>query len=135
MNKQWIRLAGGVATVALLAVGCSMSPSMTHAMPGSMAGTATSATKAADLRTGLNALLGEHVAFLSSANPTLPRTVVADLVKTHVLTLKDVVDAQAAGDPVKANKALRTAYSHMHMIADPLAEAIVKQFSSKYAAQ
>jgi hypothetical protein len=74
-------------------------------------------------------------AFLSSANPNLPKTVVADLVKTHVLTLKDVVDAQAAGDPVKANKALRTAYSHMHMIADPLAEAIVKQFSSRYAAQ
>jgi len=74
-------------------------------------------------------------AFLSSANPNLPKTVVADLVKTHVLTLKDVVDAQAAGDPVKANKALRTAYRHMHMIADPLAEAIVKQFSSKYAAQ
>src|SRR5437667_4239644 len=222
MNKQWIRLAGGVATVALLAVGCSMSPSMTHAMPGSMAGTATSATKAADLRTGLNALLGEHVylasaatnaalggrqaefeaaaaaldansvdiakaigsvygadaekaflplwrrhigffvdytvgvatksqqgkavndlvgyterfgAFLSSANPNLPKTVVADLVKTHVLTLKAVGDAPAAGDPVKANKALRTAYSHMHMIADPLAEASAKQFSSKYAAQ
>src|SRR2546429_7056809 len=68
MNKQWIRLAGGVATLALLAVGCSMSPSMTHAMPGSMAGTATSATKAADLRTGLNALLGEHV-YLASAAP------------------------------------------------------------------
>src|SRR5207247_9943917 len=67
MNKQWIRLAGGVATVALLAVGCSMSPSMTHAMPGSMAGTATSATKAADLRTGLTALLGEHVYLASAA--------------------------------------------------------------------
>src|SRR2546430_13416843 len=67
MNKQWIRLAGGVATVALLAVGCSMSPSMTHAMPSSMAGTATSATKAADLRTGLNALLGEHVYLASAA--------------------------------------------------------------------
>src|SRR2546427_10050748 len=67
MNKQWIRLAGGVATVALLAVGCSMSPSMTHAMPGSMAGTATSPTKAADLRTGLNALLGEHVYLASAA--------------------------------------------------------------------
>src|SRR6059036_3967609 len=198
MNKQWIRLAGGVATVALLAVGCSMSPSMTHAMPGSMAGTATSATKAADLRTGLNALLGEHVYLASAATnaalggrqaefeaaasaldansvdiakaigsvygadaekaflPLWRRHIgffvdytvgvatkdkskqgkaVADLVKTHVLTLRDVVDAQAAGDPVKANKALRTAYSHMHMIADPLAEAIVKQFSNKYAAQ
>src|SRR2546430_2406058 len=60
-------LGGDVATVALLAVGCSMSPSMTHAMPGSMAGTATSATKAADLRTGLNALLGEHVYLASAA--------------------------------------------------------------------
>src|SRR2546430_15222507 len=67
MNKQWIRLAGGVATVALLGVGCSMSPSMTPAMPGSMAGTATPATKAADLRTGLNALLGEHVYLASAA--------------------------------------------------------------------
>src|SRR5947208_9057202 len=67
MNKQWIRLAGGWATIALLAVGCSVSPSMTHAMPGSMAGTATPATKAADLRTGLNALLGEHVYLASAA--------------------------------------------------------------------
>ena len=222
MNKKLITLTGIATVVALLGVGCSMSPAMTHSMSGSMA--ATSATKAADLRTGLNALLGEHVmlaaaatnaalggrqaefeaaagaldansqdiaraigsvygadaekaflplwrrhigffvdytvgvatkdktkqdkavadlvgytqdfgAFLSSANPNLPKQVVADLVKTHVLTLKDVVDAQAAKDPVKANKALRTAYSHMHMIADPLAEAIVKQFSSKYAAQ
>lgn len=222
MNKKLITLTGIATVVALLGLGCSMSPAMTHSMSGSMA--ATSATKAADLRTGLNALLGEHVmlaaaatnaalggrqaefeaaagaldansvdiaraigsvygadaekaflplwrrhigffvdytvgvatrdrakqdkavadlvgytqdfgAFLSSANPNLPKQVVADLVKTHVLTLKDVVDAQAAKDPVKANKALRAAYSHMHMIADPLAEAIVKQFSSKYAAQ
>ena len=222
MNGKFVKLTGGAIIVALLTMGCSMSPSMTHAMSGSMP--ATSATKAADLRTGLNALLGEHVmlaaaatnaalggrqaefeaaagaldansvdiskaigsvygadaekaflplwrrhigffvdytvgvatkdsakqdkavndlvgytqdfgAFLSSANPNLPKQVVADLVKTHVLTLKDVVDAQAAKDQVKANKALRTAYSHMHMIADPLAEAIVKQFSSRYAAQ
>jgi len=222
MNRKFVKLTGGAIIVALLTLGCSMSPSMTHALSGSMP--ATSATKAADLRTGLNALLGEHVmlaaaatnaalggrqaefeaaagaldansvdiskaigsvyganaekaflplwrrhigffvdytvgvasmdsakqdkavndlvgytqdfgAFLSSANPNLPKQAVADLVKTHVLTLKDVVDAQAAKDQVKANKALRTAYSHMHMIADPLAEAIVKQFSSRYAAQ
>jgi hypothetical protein len=44
----------------------------------------------------VNALLGysqDFAAFLSSANPNLPKTVVADLVKTHVVTLKDVVDA------------------------------------------
>jgi hypothetical protein len=72
-------------------------------------------------------------AFLSSANPNLPKNVVADLVKTHVLTLKDVIDAQAAGDPVKAYTALRTAAGHMAMIANPLADAIVKQFPAKYS--
>jgi hypothetical protein len=60
------------------------------------------------------------------------RPVVADLVKTHVLTLKNVIDAQAAKEPVKAYTALRMAASHMHMIADPLAGAIVKQFPAKY---
>lgn len=74
-------------------------------------------------------------AFLSSANPHLPKDVVTELVKTHVLTLKEVIDAQAAGNPQKAYMALRGAAGHMAMIADPLAEAIVKQFSSKYMAQ
>ncbi len=72
-------------------------------------------------------------AFLSSANPNLPKDVVAELVKTHVLTLKDVIDAQAAKNPVKAYTALRTAAGHMQMIADPLAGAIVKQFPDKFA--
>jgi hypothetical protein len=72
-------------------------------------------------------------AFLSSANPNLPKNVVAELVKTHVLTLKDVIDAQAAGDMVQAYTALRHAAGHMAMIADPLADAIVKQFPTKYA--
>ena len=72
-------------------------------------------------------------AFLASANPNLPKEVVANLVKSHVLTLKDVVDPQAAGDQAKAYMNLRTAAGHMQMIADPLAAAIVKQFPSKYA--
>jgi Ni,Fe-hydrogenase maturation factor len=72
-------------------------------------------------------------AFLSSANPNLPKHVVANLVKAHVLTLKEVIDAQAAKDPVKAYTALRMAASHMQMIADPLAGAIVKQFPVKFA--
>ena len=74
-------------------------------------------------------------AFLSSANPNLPKNVVADLVKTHVLTLKDVVDSQATGDQAKAYMAIRTAAGHMHMIADPLAEAIVKQFPTRFASR
>lgn len=72
-------------------------------------------------------------AFLASANPNLPKKVVADLVKHHVVTLKDVIDAQASKDPAKAYVAVRTAAGHMSMIADPLAEAIVKQFPDKFA--
>jgi hypothetical protein len=73
-------------------------------------------------------------AFLNSANPNLPKDAVAGLVKTHVLTLKDVVDAQGAGDHATAYAALRKAGAHMQMIGDPLAGAIVKQFPDKFAA-
>jgi hypothetical protein len=71
-------------------------------------------------------------AFLASANPNLPKSVVADLVKHHVVTLKTVIDAQAAKDPARAYTAARTAAGHMQQIADPLAEAIVKQFPDRY---
>jgi hypothetical protein len=71
-------------------------------------------------------------AFLQSANPNLPKAVVADLVKHHVVTLKDVIDAQAAKDPRRAFTAERTGAGHMQMIADPLAEAIVKQFPGSF---
>ena len=71
-------------------------------------------------------------AFLASANPNLPKDAVAELVKHHVLTLKDVIDAQAAGDQAQAFAAMRTACAHMAMIADPLAGAIVKQFPDKF---
>jgi len=73
-------------------------------------------------------------AFLASANPNLPKDVVAGLVKDHILTLKPVIDAQAAGDQPKVYTLLRGATSHMRMIADPLAEAIVKQFPQKFGA-
>ena len=72
-------------------------------------------------------------AFMHSASPALPANVVADLVKTHVLTLKAVVDAQAAKNWAQADSDIRTAASHMQMIADPLADAIAKQFPEKFA--
>jgi hypothetical protein len=71
-------------------------------------------------------------AFLQSANPNLPKSVVADLVKHHVVTLKEVIDAQASKDQAKTYTAMRIAAGHMQMIADPLAEAIVKQFPDKF---
>jgi LPXTG-motif cell wall-anchored protein len=71
-------------------------------------------------------------AFLSSANPNLPKDAVAKLVEMHVLTLKNVVDAQAAGDQTKAYTNLRMAFAHMTMIANPLTDAIVQQFPDKF---
>jgi hypothetical protein len=71
-------------------------------------------------------------AFLQSANPNLPKSVVADLVKHHVVTLKEVIDAQASKDQARTYTTMRTAAGHMQMIADPLAEAIVKQFPDKF---
>ncbi|MGH7775071.1 MAG: copper amine oxidase N-terminal domain-containing protein, partial [Candidatus Binatia bacterium] len=72
-------------------------------------------------------------AFLSSANPNLPKNAVADLVKGHILTLKNVIDAQAVRDWPKVYSSLRMAAGHMAMIAEPLAGAIVKQFPDRYA--
>jgi plastocyanin len=71
-------------------------------------------------------------AFLSQANENLPKDVVADLVKSHVLTLKDVIDAQAAGDAKAQFTAIRAAGHHMSMIADPLAEATAMKFPDKF---
>ena len=71
-------------------------------------------------------------AFLSGANENLPKDTVATLVKDHVLTLKDVVDAQAAGDQPKVYYAVRTAMAHMGMIADPLAAATAAKFPDKF---
>jgi hypothetical protein len=83
--------------------------------------------------TALTAYAGEFGTFLSTANPNLPQEAVADLVTEHILTLKAVVDAQATGDPVEAYTAVRHAYAHMQMVADPLAEAIVQQFPESFA--
>jgi hypothetical protein len=83
----------------------------------------------------VNELIGytqDFGAFLAAANPNLPKAVVADLVKHHVVTLKDVIDAQATKDQSRAFTALRTGAGHMQMIADPLAEAIVTQFPDRF---
>jgi hypothetical protein len=73
-------------------------------------------------------------AFLHSACPGLPTSVVADLVRGHITSLKTVIDAQAANDPAVYNN-IRAAASHMQMIADPLAAAIAKQFPDRFASR
>ncbi|MGH7537762.1 MAG: hypothetical protein ACREMF_03935 [Gemmatimonadales bacterium] len=74
-------------------------------------------------------------AFLGVANPNLPTAVVADLVRTHIVTLKSVIDAQAAGNQATAFLKAREAAAHMQMIADPLAAAIAKQFPERFASR
>lgn len=86
----------------------------------------------------VSALLGYAVdfgAFINAANPNLPKDVVAGLVKTHIVTLKGVIDAQAAGDTKSAYAKARDAAAHMKMIADPLADGIIKQFPERFAMQ
>jgi hypothetical protein len=71
-------------------------------------------------------------AFINTASPKLTKDAVAELVKTHVLTLKDVIDNQAAKNWTKAYSAERTAADHMAMIANGLATTVVAQFPTKF---
>ena len=57
---------------------------------------------------------------------------VAGLTKDHVLTTKDVVDAQGAKNAKAAATKDRAAAQHMEMIGDPLAGAIVTKLPQKF---
>ncbi|HYH50966.1 MAG TPA: hypothetical protein VEG38_15575 [Acidimicrobiia bacterium] len=88
--------------------------------------------KADEAMANLLAYTGEFGAFINTASPKLTKDAVAELIKTHALTLKDVIDAQAAKNFAKAYGNLRTAADHMAMIATPLATTIVAQFPDKF---
>jgi hypothetical protein len=79
----------------------------------------------------LDAYRSDFGAFLSSANPNLPKEAVAEELKPHVATLFAAIDAQAAKDPAQYAK-LREAASHMPMTAKILAGGIAKQFPKKF---
>jgi len=74
----------------------------------------------------------EFGAFINSATKTLPTDTVAELVREHILTLKAVIDAQKANNQPAVYGNLRKAMAHMQMIADPLSDAIVKQFPQRF---
>jgi hypothetical protein len=71
-------------------------------------------------------------AFINTASPKLTKDAVAELVKTHVITLKDVIDAQAAKNYTAAYTSERIAADHMAMIANGLATTVVAQFPTKF---
>ena len=71
-------------------------------------------------------------AFITGANPNLPKGAVADLLVAHVSGIAKAVTEQASNDP-KQYDDVQTAVQHSQKIADPLTEAIVKQFPDKFA--
>ena len=97
--------------------------------------TAVGAKDQAKADTAISDLLAyteDFGAFISAASPKLTKDAVADLVKTHVFTLKDVIDAQAAKNFAKAYADELTAADHMSMIATTLATTVVAQFPDKF---
>lgn len=91
-----------------------------------------SAGKAAAVK-NLDQYRADFDAFLTGANPNLPKGAVAQDLIGHVNTLAAAVDAQAAKDPSQYAK-LAEAASHMPATAAVLAGAIAKQFPDKFGA-
>lgn len=83
-------------------------------------------------RADLDGYRRDFDAFLTGANPNLPKGAVSDLLTPHVQTLLSAIDAQAAKDPEAAYTKLQAAAEHTSMIADALAGAITKQFPDKF---
>lgn len=76
----------------------------------------------------LNGYVEAISAFLSSANPNLPKEAVAELVAEHVGLLKNAVDKYGAGDFAGSYESQQAARDQITTkIADTLAGAIVKQ--------
>lgn len=70
-------------------------------------------------------------AFISSANPNLPKEAVAEELKPHIATLAAAVDAAVAKSPTVFDK-LQKAAAHMPMTAKVLAGGIAKQYPDKF---
>lgn len=81
----------------------------------------------------LNGYVEAISAFLSGANPNLPKDAVAQLVTEHVGLLKEAVDKHGAGDFAGSYDAQSRARVQITTkIADTLAGAIVKQSPEKF---
>jgi hypothetical protein len=78
-----------------------------------------------------NVYIPQFSDFIASATG-LDKGTVTDLTKTHVLTTKQIVDDQSAKNWPAVYTDVRSAYAHMRMIGDPVAEAIAKKKSDKF---
>jgi hypothetical protein len=89
------------------------------------------ATEAADKKWYKN---GDEIAeFLSGANPKYwPRKVLTEMMYTHLAHTKDAVVAKLNKDHTAAITAYDKGHDHILMMADALADGIVKQFPGKF---
>lgn len=71
-------------------------------------------------------------AFLSKANPHLPRAAVADMMKMHLSTTTQEVVARLNKDWEGDVRAFDAVYDHILKMSDAIADAIVKQFPQKF---
>lgn len=77
----------------------------------------------------------EIAAFLSSANPNLPKGTVYGLLLTHGQQHIMSIDATARKDWAAEAQGWDPMVKHVYTIADALAEAIAKQFPDKFMSQ
>src|SRR4051812_18833099 len=70
--------------------------------------------------------------FLAKANPNWPRATLVDLMKKHLSTTTDEVVARLNKNWDGDVRAFDTVYEHFLMMADALAEGIIKQFPDKF---
>jgi hypothetical protein len=77
---------------------------------------------------------GEDIAeFLSSANPkNWPKKALTDMMFAHLAVTKDAVVAKLNKDHAAAIMAYDKGHDHILMMADALADGIVKQFPEKF---
>ena len=129
-------LTGAIATVYGNDAGAQFAPlwkqHIDFLMSYASAVAAKDQAKADEAMDNLLNYTADFGAFINAASPKLTKDAVAGLVKTHVFTLKDEIDAQAAKNFTKAYASERTAADHMAMIATALATTVVAQFPAKF---
>jgi hypothetical protein len=78
---------------------------------------------------------GEAIAdFLSQANPNWPRATLVQMMNVHLSTTTDEVVARLTRNWAGDVRSFDAVYDHILMMADALADGIVKQFPARFAA-
>jgi len=78
---------------------------------------------------------GEAIAdFLSQANPNWPRATLVQMMNAHLSTTTDEVVARLTRNWAADVRSFDAVYDHILMMADALADGIVKQFPARFAA-